>query len=524
MVTTRSGHADPCRVTPDDPGFNALERLALLAILALALWLRLRDIGLTPLWMDELATRAYLDLPWAAMFGEIVWLEPTPPGYYVLVKLLAPLVGAGDAALRLPSALAGTLALLPLAFHLRRVAGTTAALAGAALLAVWVVQIAYSQEARAYGVLFLACATALWLHARILRGEIGQPLLASIGFGLLCAAMLYLHATAIFFIGALTAKTLVAVALRPTLFRRLAAAHVVAGVVTMLLALPWFAIIFGIATDPRSAMSWMRAPDTLEALGIIGSVLGAHQLGALGFAVSGAMLALMAVGTVSGLERRDADTLGNAAAFGFAACGLYIVSQSVPVMLERTSLTLVLFAIPLAVQGLVRLRPPLLGCLVFVALLASQIVALTMRDADRAQAGRNEDWSGAVTTLARDHAGEPVLILGGFEIAALPHYAPGLQNRAAIRSVSSGAERLSAAVARNLPYAGLFREEEICALSQAGRLGFWSLGREDMAQLEVGMIERALSARGARLERVMDFGLVRLRRWSAPDCAGAAAR
>ena len=521
-MTSRSGHADPCGATPGAPQFTGTKRLALLAILALALWLRLRDIGLTPLWMDELATRAYLDLPWSAMFGEIVWLEPTPPGYYILIKLLTPLVGAGDAALRLPSALAGTLALLPLAFHLRRVAGPRAALAGAAMLAVWVVQIAYSQEARAYGVLFLAGATALWLHARIVRGEIRRPLLASLGFGLLCAAMLYLHATAIFFIGALTAKALVAVALRPVLFRRIAAAHIVAGVVTMLLALPWFAVIVGIATDPRSAISWMRAPDAMEALRIVGSVLGAHQLGTAGFVVAGAMLALVVIGTASGFARRDAEALGNAAAFAFAGFGLFIVSQSVPVMLERTSLMLVLFAIPLAVQGLVRLRPPSFGGLIFAALLSSQILALALRDADRAQAGRDEDWSGAVTTLARDHAGEPVLILGGFEIAALPHYAPGLQDRAAIRSVSSGAERLSAAVARNLPYADVFREDDICALSQGGRLGFWSLGREDMAQLEVGMIEGALSARGAQLERVMDFGLVRLRRWSAPDCVGAA--
>ena len=74
---------------------------ALSACLVLALGLRLHQLGLAPFWMDEIATVFFVRLPWAELIGPIARLESNPPGYYALMKILAPLTGEGEFGLRL---------------------------------------------------------------------------------------------------------------------------------------------------------------------------------------------------------------------------------------------------------------------------------------------------------------------------------------------------------------------------------------------------------------------------------------
>ncbi|MFZ2358584.1 MAG: hypothetical protein WA040_04505, partial [Anaerolineae bacterium] len=79
--------------------------LGLLTLAALAL--RLWGLGSRALLPDEGSSLYYSQLPLATLLWSLC--DPHPPGYYLLLRAVAAL-GQGEAWLRLPSALAGALA------------------------------------------------------------------------------------------------------------------------------------------------------------------------------------------------------------------------------------------------------------------------------------------------------------------------------------------------------------------------------------------------------------------------------
>jgi hypothetical protein len=144
-------------------------------IFALALALRLYQLGADSLWEDEIftATQSPLAvdelLDWTA--GDI-----HPPGYYLIVGRLANWIGWSyespssltDWLWRFPSVLAGTLA-VAVTYRLGvDWLGQRTGLAGALLLAVSPVAIQYSQEARMHGLFLLGTALSTWTLARAL--------------------------------------------------------------------------------------------------------------------------------------------------------------------------------------------------------------------------------------------------------------------------------------------------------------------------------------------------------------------
>jgi mannosyltransferase len=192
---------------------------------SLALSLRLHGLSLPSLWMDEIATAAIVHLPWRELFGPLAHLEPNPPGYYALLKALTPLFGESDFGLRLPSAIAGAAALLPVILFCRRF-GTPTALMAALLVALAGTHVHYSQQARNYALLFLAFSTALLLADRLVAAATPRRRWALAGLlGVLGGAMEYLHTTAAFALVALNAYAVTVLAME----RRLAAATLLPG-------------------------------------------------------------------------------------------------------------------------------------------------------------------------------------------------------------------------------------------------------------------------------------------------------
>ena len=91
------------------------------------------------------------------------------------------MAGTSEVALRLPSALFG-IALVPVAFAIgRRLGGQRAAVALAALVAVNPLLVYYSQEARGYAAVALACAVGFGLLPRCARGEASAVVGARLG-------------------------------------------------------------------------------------------------------------------------------------------------------------------------------------------------------------------------------------------------------------------------------------------------------------------------------------------------------
>ncbi len=142
----------------------------LLALTLLAAALRLATLNLQSFWFDEAFTPVLvLHASLWATLRDVGRSENTPPLWYVLAWADARVLGTGEIALRLPSALAG-IATVPVAWAIgRELDGRRAAIVCAALVAVNPLFVWYSQEARSYALFVLAAALALLCFLRALR-------------------------------------------------------------------------------------------------------------------------------------------------------------------------------------------------------------------------------------------------------------------------------------------------------------------------------------------------------------------
>jgi mannosyltransferase len=171
--------------------------LAALTVLAAAL--RLSTLDLQSFWYDEAFTPVHvLHASLWATLRSVAHTENTPPLWYVLTWADARVLGTGEVALRLPSALAG-IATVPVAWAIGRelegARGRGAAAVCAALVAVNPLFVWYSQEARAYALFVLAAALAMLCFLRVLRDPTPRRVAA---FALTGALALLTHYFAVF--------------------------------------------------------------------------------------------------------------------------------------------------------------------------------------------------------------------------------------------------------------------------------------------------------------------------------------
>jgi hypothetical protein len=147
------------------PGWSPLAALVLLAA-----GLRLSTLGLQSFWYDEAFTPVHvLHAGLGATLRAMVHTENTPPLWYLIEWVDARVLGTGEVALRLPSALAG-IATVPVAWAIgRELGGPRAALVTAAFVAVNPLFVWYSQEARAYALFVLMAALAMLCFLRAER-------------------------------------------------------------------------------------------------------------------------------------------------------------------------------------------------------------------------------------------------------------------------------------------------------------------------------------------------------------------
>ena len=153
---------------------------ALIALTALAAALRLPTLGSQSLWLDEVLTGNLARGNLGDLFHVVAQQEANPPLFYLVEWVWTRVAGTSEFALRLPSALCG-IALVPVGYAIgRKLAGERDAVALAALVAVHPLLVYYSQEARGYSAVALACAVgffcflerppARWVGDRVGRG------------------------------------------------------------------------------------------------------------------------------------------------------------------------------------------------------------------------------------------------------------------------------------------------------------------------------------------------------------------
>ncbi|MGD1056766.1 MAG: glycosyltransferase family 39 protein [Solirubrobacteraceae bacterium] len=168
----------------------------LAAITIFAAALRLSTLDLQSFWYDEAFTPIHVLHPslWATL-RSVVHTENTPPLWYVIEWADSRLLGTGEIALRLPSALAG-IATVPVAWAIaRELSSRRAAIVCAVLVAVNPLFVWYSQEARAYALFVVMAALAILCFLRALREPTSKRMAV---FALTGALALLTHYFAVF--------------------------------------------------------------------------------------------------------------------------------------------------------------------------------------------------------------------------------------------------------------------------------------------------------------------------------------
>ena len=145
--------------------------LLVLAITAAGGMLRAWAIGQKGLWLDETFSVWLAAQPLGPMLAWIAQIDQHPPLYYILLHFWITVVGDGPAAVRLLSALLGTLTIPVIFFLGRRLLGSTAGLLAALILALSPFHVRFAQETRMYALLMFNAAVALLALVYLLKGS-----------------------------------------------------------------------------------------------------------------------------------------------------------------------------------------------------------------------------------------------------------------------------------------------------------------------------------------------------------------
>ena len=146
-------------------------RLGLGVVLLIALAVRLHDLDGESIWADEAFSIAMARHSVAEIAARTAAEDTTPPLYYLVLHAWGSFFGDSPAAARMPSVIAGVIAVVFVYLAAVPLIGRPAALVAAAIHALSPFLVAYSQEARQYSLLSCASAASFAALIRLLRGQ-----------------------------------------------------------------------------------------------------------------------------------------------------------------------------------------------------------------------------------------------------------------------------------------------------------------------------------------------------------------
>jgi hypothetical protein len=410
----------PSRTTPSGhPSRTLAILLPLGCLLGLAFLLRTYRIGHDPVWFDEAATIGIAMLDFADLFGEMARLESSPPGYYVIAKLWGAAFGLEIVPLRLFSVTVGALAIVPLWLLARDIGGTRAAWLAAILLTLAASHVRLSQDARTYAVLSLVSSCALLLTMRLARrttmdrGTAGCLLAVGAAQG----TLLWLHATAPLIILGLNICLITTAWLGRMGFRHGIILVIAANLITGLIGLVPVVHAISHLMQPRFVDRWIQEPDILDTLGLYGRTLIApflHSLSPLAGLVYGALAVLA---TVIAMRYRNDRLLGLLAMLACIGLALPVISNIVPILLDRTILFMLTpLLVVIATATAMLPRPAFISmAAVLVAMQCLGVVNYQMMDV------RKEQWPAVATALVGQIGPQSTIVVteGAFAAIAL---------------------------------------------------------------------------------------------------------
>ncbi|MBX9965085.1 MAG: glycosyltransferase family 39 protein [Burkholderiales bacterium] len=353
------------------------------AVVLVALLVRLHDLGSESIWLDEAYSFGFARPD--RTLKEVVWAtggDFHPPLYYlVLHEFLR--FGQDAFWLRLPSALCGALAAGAVAVAGRVAAGTVAGLIAGLLFALAPTPVAYAQEARMYALLSLeigvGLAAFLWLARD--RARLFPPPRAVLGSGrgtalpvawvLLSAAIgtaMLTHNLGVYFPVLVGLAVLMLWRAGPDPHWRDLATAAIFGVLGLLLWLPWVPYLAK-QLKQVSGGYWIAAPTSADVLRDFVALTLGREEAALGLAAVLVALALVAFAFARAHEDRRTFALLTLFALGPIALAL-VVNLWRPLYLPRTLSWVAIPVFVLVAAALVRLPSRALTVALTITLLA----------------------------------------------------------------------------------------------------------------------------------------------------------
>ncbi len=418
--------------------------LPLLILLVVAAAIRWPFLGKDPLWFDEGITLVLANLPWSMLWFEAV--DPTPPLYYSVVKL----VGGGEAVSKVPlrtiSLVAGALSVVPVYVLAATVAGRRGACFAAALFCLWSIHVHYATEARAYALTFLLLACGVAAVAVILQRVVASggdawrwhlPALAAGCFGLAILA----HYSSIFWIAAVVAVVLLYAAVQRNRRRELLLTAVVI-VLACGLPLAHMAMVVG----EGHSFNWLKQRSFVDAMATVSEVIlplpwtgdGKHFVHGKQMlaAVVAFGLAALLLRWPGGLLRHPVRIL--ALALLLVPLGIYLVGFVKPVLLHRVILPAWL-GLAVLLASMVDIRPRVARYAVLTV--SAALFAVSLLQMAGESRGRGAPWD-KVADYLHDNvsAGDAILVCGRSAYPALrSEYTPVADVDMAVFDVPAGA-------------------------------------------------------------------------------------
>ncbi len=172
---------------------RSLERISLIAVLALAFALRVFDLGRNSLWYDELLQLRIASGPLGTLVPQLEANAGMPLDYLVERGVLV--FGSGEFLLRFPAAAFSTLSVALLYAVGKRLVGRAAGLVGAAFLSVSSFALFYAHEARPYALyMLLTLASFYWLYRALESNRLARWVI----YALCAGAAVLTHLFALF--------------------------------------------------------------------------------------------------------------------------------------------------------------------------------------------------------------------------------------------------------------------------------------------------------------------------------------
>jgi uncharacterized membrane protein len=240
-------------------------------VCALALLLRLPTLGSRSLWIDETYSAWFAAVPLAELWTQVPLYETHPPLYYTLLKAWALLAGSSEAGLRALSVGASVATVFLVAFAARAARlGAMAqrvALLAALFLALNSGSVFFAQQARPYALQTLTASIAIFgsfmLLAQIASAGPGQLADARswrwvAGLSLATGLTLWLHNTGIFIALGIWTGLALSLLFAAGNRRRAALLVAVAGLLAVLVWLPFLPTFIRQGTDMGTLDFWVK--------------------------------------------------------------------------------------------------------------------------------------------------------------------------------------------------------------------------------------------------------------------------